>query len=165
MPDSSFGILLLTTFISDSHVLPIPASLASRPRRCSELLHVTSRRRIQLDYVVGKASSSVVANERCFPRLPLAAQRVLYRTNMFARLDNDEADMHCALQQRASCFVSHHRRKTTSKFKRYPVSGFRWGHSTWHGRTSARPSESSACNAPTKSVHTHVNAVKIADFP
>jgi hypothetical protein len=44
-----------------------------------------------------------------------------------SRLDNDEADMHCALQQRASCFVSHHRRKTTSKFKHYLVSGYRRG--------------------------------------
>jgi hypothetical protein len=130
MPDSSFGTLLLTTFISDSHVLPIPVSLASQPRRCSEPLHVTSRRRIQLDYVVRKASSSVVTNERCFPRLPLVAQRVHYRTNMFARLDNDEADMHCARQRRASCFVSHHRRKTTLKFKRYLMSGFRRGRSS-----------------------------------
>lgn len=105
MPDSSFGILLLTTFISDSHVLPIPVSLASQPRRCSEPLRVTSRRRIQLDYVVGKASSSVVTNERCFPRLPLVAQRVHCRGNMFARPDNDEADTHCALndEPHASC--------------------------------------------------------------
>jgi hypothetical protein len=52
MPNSSFGMSIVTTFISDSHLLPMSASLVSWPRRCLEPPRNTSRSSTLSDFVV-----------------------------------------------------------------------------------------------------------------
>ena len=72
---TAFGTTMLTTFISSSHVLPIPASLAPRSRCCSgPLPHLlTKERHPRGGYIVRKASHPTVTGDACLPRLLLVA--------------------------------------------------------------------------------------------
>jgi len=71
--------LLLTTFISSSHTLPIPASLAPYPNAARSFYTAVSRpphtRKIG-GYIVRRASHLAVTHDACLHRLPLVVQRV-----------------------------------------------------------------------------------------
>lgn len=84
MPDSSFGMAILTVFISDSHVLPIPASLAPQPGTAPSICSLPRGRTAPWigGYVVGRASHNAVTSDARRRRLPLVAQRVRCRTLM-----------------------------------------------------------------------------------
>lgn len=73
-------MVILTTFISSSLVLPIPASLAPQPGTAPSICNTASQRVRTHNggYIVGKASYPTVTSDACFPRLPLVAQRVRY---------------------------------------------------------------------------------------
>lgn len=90
MPISSFGTVILTTFISSSHMLPIPASLAPQPGSAPSIRPTTSRWcNAKWGYIVSRASYPTVTSDACLRRLPLVAQRVRYHP-LWRWLDNDK---------------------------------------------------------------------------
>ena len=79
-PVSVFGLFGMTVFISSSHRLPIPSSLASirvTLAECKLALRFASC--LSAEYVVPIASDQIVANLACIGRLLLTEQQASYQ--------------------------------------------------------------------------------------
>jgi hypothetical protein len=77
-PDSAFGLLLITTFISSSHSLTMLPNLAPYPPwrwQKTTISHETAAAR-SAGYIVPVASHDIVTNPACTGRLRLTEQPV-----------------------------------------------------------------------------------------